>query len=98
MSGQTRSCLARYSASRSGLTRPRKQTRSKHTPQSGIVDLYVPYRGRKDPRSPRVGSEVELVDVGGGENERRAEQDGLVRADLVRAELARAERLALATV
>src|SRR6266478_90692 len=28
MSGQTCSCLARYSASRSGRTRPRKQTRS----------------------------------------------------------------------
>jgi hypothetical protein len=33
MSGQTRSCLDRYSASRSGLTLPRKQTRSKRTPQ-----------------------------------------------------------------
>src|SRR6185437_5687195 len=32
MSGQTRSCRARYSASRSALTRPRKQTRSTRAP------------------------------------------------------------------
>src|SRR5215469_17180558 len=43
-------------------------------------------------------SEVEVVDVGGVEDERRAEQDGLVRADRERAELARAECLALSAV
>src|SRR3984957_6404124 len=40
------------------------------------------------------GLEVELGDVGGAEDEGRAEQDRVVRADGVAAELARAERLA----
>src|ERR1700722_10956046 len=46
----------------------------------------------------RSESEVELVDVGGGEGEGGTEQDGLVRADRERAEPARAERLALRAV
>src|SRR5215467_2694757 len=98
MSGQTRSCRARYSASRSGLTRPRKQTRSTRAPTSGIVDIYPLFSAGKCPRSSGSRSEVELADVVGGEDERRAEQDGLVRADRVRAELARGELLALTAV
>src|ERR1700750_788682 len=47
---------------------------------------------------PVCVSEVELVDVVGGENERRAEQDGLVGADRERAQLARGELLALRAV
>src|SRR5215467_8641789 len=98
MSGQTRSCLARYSASRSARTLPRKQTRSMlplRSALSGIVDIYPSFSAGKCPRSSGLRSEVELVDVGGGEDERRAEQDGLVRTDGERAELAGAERLAL---
>src|SRR3984885_5655555 len=63
-----------------------------------IVDLYHPHTGSKDPRSLEPGSEVELVDVGGGEGEGGTEQDGLVGADREHAEPPRAERLALRAV
>src|SRR5262249_62145251 len=93
MSGQTRSCRARYSASRSGLTRPRKQTRSTRAPTSGIVDIYPLFSAGKCPRSSGSRSEVELVDVVGGENERRAPRDGLFRPDPERAQPAPGELL-----
>ncbi len=51
-------------------------------------------RDRRPAVSPPPGSEVELVDVGLGEYEGRAEQDGLVRADPELAEVAGGEGLA----
>src|SRR6266576_3013641 len=70
----------------SPLSGPGSWTFTPHFPPANVHD------------HPGCGSEVELVDVVGGENERRAEQDGLVRSDRERAQLARGELLTLRAV
>src|SRR5215469_6577299 len=97
MSGHTFLCRSRYSSSRSGRILARKQTRSTsfpfpgggHGPGEGL-------RARSRPAPFGINVlEVELADVGGVEDEGRAQQDRVVGADREAAELAGGEGLAL---